>query len=40
VRLTLADWPRAAAAPIGILEFTVFGKAVSPSAPPARADEE
>jgi hypothetical protein len=34
VRLTLADWPRRAAAPLGIIEFTVFGKAVSPSAMP------
>lgn len=34
VRLTLTDWPHAAAAPLGILEFTVFGRAVSPSAPP------
>jgi xylan 1,4-beta-xylosidase len=33
VRLTLTDWPHNAATPLGILEFTVFGKAVSPSAP-------
>lgn len=30
VRLTLTDWPRHADTPLGILEFTVFGKAVSP----------
>jgi hypothetical protein len=35
VRLTLTDWPRVTGTPLGILEFTVFGKAVSPSAPPA-----
>ena len=40
VRLTLTDWPRTAATPLGILEFTVFGKAVSPSAPPAGADQK
>jgi xylan 1,4-beta-xylosidase len=34
VRLTLTDWPHNAASPLGILEFTVFGMAVSPSAPP------
>jgi xylan 1,4-beta-xylosidase len=37
VRLTLTDWPHNAAAPLGIVEFTVFGKAVSPSAMPDRA---
>ena len=31
VRLTLTDWPHSAAAPLGIVEFTVFGKGVSPS---------
>jgi hypothetical protein len=36
-RLTLTDWPHNAAAPLGIVEFTVFGKAVSPSAMPDRA---
>jgi hypothetical protein len=30
IRLTLTDWPRSADTPLGILEFTVFGKAVSP----------
>ena len=40
VRLTLADWPRRAAAPLGIVEFTVFGKAVSPSAMPDRDGSE
>jgi hypothetical protein len=34
VRLTLTDWPHNTATPLGILEFTVFGKAVSPSALP------
>ena len=34
VRLTLTDWPRTAATPLGVLEFTVFGKALSPSSPP------
>jgi len=29
VRLTLTDWPHNAGTPLGILEFTVFGKAVS-----------
>jgi phage terminase large subunit-like protein len=37
VRLTLTDWPHTAAAPLGIVEFTVFGKAISPSAMPDRA---
>jgi xylan 1,4-beta-xylosidase len=37
VRLTLVDWPRRSPAPLGIVEFTVFGKAVSPSAMPGRA---
>ncbi len=37
VRLTLVDWPRRTAAPLGVVEFTVFGKAVSPSAMPDRA---
>ena len=34
VRLTLTDWPHNAATPLGIVEFTVFGKAVSPPGPP------
>jgi phage terminase large subunit-like protein len=38
VRLTLTGWPRNAATPLGIVEFTVFGKAVSPSAMPDRAN--
>jgi xylan 1,4-beta-xylosidase len=40
VRLTLVDWPRRAAAPLGIVEFTVFGRAVSPSAMPDRAGQK
>ncbi len=28
VRLTITDWPHVGATPLGILEFTVFGKAV------------
>ncbi|MFL6416175.1 MAG: family 43 glycosylhydrolase, partial [Bryobacteraceae bacterium] len=28
VRLTITDWPRMSNAPLGIMEFTVFGKAV------------
>jgi hypothetical protein len=40
VRLTLTGWPRNAATPLGIVEFAVFGKAVSPSAPPARGGPE
>jgi xylan 1,4-beta-xylosidase len=36
VRLTLTGWPRSAGTPLGIVEFTVFGKAVSPSAMPDR----
>ena len=38
VRLTLTGWPRSATAPLGIIEFTVFGKAVSPSVMPDRAE--
>ena len=34
VRLTMADWPHNAGAPLGIVEFTVFGRAVSPPGPP------
>jgi xylan 1,4-beta-xylosidase len=37
VRLTLTDWPHRAGTPLGVLEFTVFGKGVSPSAPPVRS---
>jgi hypothetical protein len=40
VRLTLTGWPRHAAAPLGIVEFTVFGKAVAPSNPAARGDSK
>ncbi len=29
VRLTITDWPRRGATPLGITEFTVFGKAVA-----------
>jgi hypothetical protein len=36
VRLTLTGWPRNAGTPFGIVEFTAFGKAISPSAPPER----
>jgi hypothetical protein len=28
VRLTITDWPRRPNAPLGIMEFTVFGKAI------------
>jgi xylan 1,4-beta-xylosidase len=38
VRLTLTGWPRSTATPLGILEFTVFGKAVSPSKMPGSGD--
>lgn len=38
VRLTLTDWPHNAAAPLGIVEFTVFGKAVTPVDMKARGD--
>jgi xylan 1,4-beta-xylosidase len=34
VRLTITDWPRRGPTPPGIVEFTVFGKAVSPSPMP------
>jgi xylan 1,4-beta-xylosidase len=34
VRLTLTEWPRQASVPLGVIEFTVFGKAVTPSALP------
>jgi hypothetical protein len=34
VRLTLTDWPHNAGTPFGIIEFTVFGTAVSPAGPP------
>jgi hypothetical protein len=40
VRLTLTGWPRHATAPLGIVEFTVFGKAVPPSSPAARGDSK
>ena len=29
VRLTMTDWPRRGTTPLGITEFTVFGKAAS-----------
>jgi phage terminase large subunit-like protein len=38
VRLTLTGWPRNAGTPLGIVEFTVFGKGISPSAPPERVN--
>ena len=38
VRLTLTGWPRNAGTPFGIVEFTVFGKGISPSAPPERVN--
>jgi hypothetical protein len=28
VRLTITDWPHVGSSPLGITEFTVFGKAV------------
>ena len=31
VRLTITDWPRRGATPLGVMEFTVFGKAVAAS---------
>jgi hypothetical protein len=34
VRLTLTGWPRHAGTPLGIVEFTIFGKGVSPPGPP------
>jgi xylan 1,4-beta-xylosidase len=39
-RLTLTGWPHNAGTPLGIVEFTVFGKAVSPSAPPLRSERK
>jgi len=38
VRLTLTAWPRTTTTPLGIIEFTVFGKAVSPSKMPVSDD--
>jgi len=38
VRLTLTDWPRNAAAPLGMVESTVVGKAVTPVDMKARGD--
>jgi hypothetical protein len=29
VRLTMTDWPRRGTTPLGITEFTVFGRALS-----------
>jgi phage terminase large subunit-like protein len=40
VRLTLTAWPRHATTPLGIVEFTVFGKGVPPSSPAARGDSK
>jgi hypothetical protein len=40
VRLTLTGWPRNPGLPLGILEFTVFGRAVSPSPLPPPADPQ
>lgn len=37
VRLTLTGWPRSTT-PLGIVEFTAFGKAVRPTTPAARGD--
>jgi hypothetical protein len=31
VRLTITDWPHISNSPLGIMEFTVFGKALEPS---------
>ena len=31
VRLTMTDWPRTGNAPLGIMEFTVFGKSAEPA---------
>jgi hypothetical protein len=33
VRLTMTGWPRNAASPFGIVEFTIFGKPVEPARP-------
>ena len=30
VRLTMTDWPRMGDLPLGIVEFTIFGKAAEP----------
>jgi len=38
VRLTMTGWPRNAGTPLGIVEFTVFGKAAKLSSPAARGD--
>ena len=37
VRLTITDWPRVGTTPLGVLEFTVFGKAVPPAGMPSAA---
>jgi hypothetical protein len=31
IRLTITDWPRSGSRPLGIVECTVFGKAVEPA---------
>lgn len=31
VRLTFTDWPRSGSTPLGVMEFTVFGKAIEPA---------
>jgi hypothetical protein len=33
VRLTITDWPHMAELPLGIMEFTVFGKAAESRKP-------
>jgi xylan 1,4-beta-xylosidase len=33
VRLTLTDWPRSAGQPLGVAEFTIFGKYIEPGKP-------
>ena len=33
IRLTIMDWPRTGAEPLGIVEFTVFGRAVASASP-------
>jgi hypothetical protein len=33
IRLTLTDWPRSVDQPLGITEFTIFGKYIPPGNP-------